>query len=151
MKTTQRYRWPAILFGILISLVGAQHVRANAPQGQYTTTNGTVYDTKTKLTWERGGMDVEYTFAEADSYCKSLQTEGPGWRLASMKELMTIVDDTRTYPAIDVNAFPNIPVTGYWSSSLKADKPGEAWTIHFSTGQTQAETTSTPRHVRCVR
>src|SRR6202142_4217978 len=72
-----------------------------APAGRYTyPAAGTVYDTKTKLTWQRTAPSKEYTWADAKTYCAGVGAalSGTGWRLPTMKELLTIVDETRSVP-----------------------------------------------------
>src|SRR5689334_16839225 len=83
--------------------------RANAPAGRYTIANGTVYDTKTRLTWQQGAAPSTYTWTDASPYCGALNLGGMGWRLPSVRELQTIVDETLHAPAIDATAFSGTP------------------------------------------
>ena len=68
-----------------------------------------------------------------------------------MKELQTIVDDTRTYPAIDPTAFPNTPSEGFWSASPYAGATSYAWLIAFDIGSTGGNLMGNTYWVRCVR
>lgn len=45
--------------------------------------NGTVADTRTGLTWEKGVSEGVYTHEEALSYCAELSLADGGWRLAA--------------------------------------------------------------------
>ncbi len=128
----------------IIALTLPTSADANAPAGRYVVTNGgtasgTVYDTKTKLTWQQAVPSTTYTWAAAKTYCAGVGASlgGTGWRLPTCKELQTIVDDSRTYPAIDSNAFPNTQTTVYWSSSQVAGSPSYAWYVDFSDGHAQ--------------
>jgi hypothetical protein len=126
---------------------------ANAPAGRYTTTGGTVYDTKTKLTWQQAVASGTYTWAGAKTYCAGLNLGGTGWRLPTCKELQTIVDDSRTNPAIDTTAFPSTPSDWSWSSSLLAGSfvSPEAWFVYFADGSSSTRDVSNTGYVRCVR
>jgi hypothetical protein len=133
---------------------------AAAPSGRYTIANGTVLDTKTKLTWQQvlpttavdgGVMFRTFTQAAAVSYCVSLNLNGTGWRLPTMKELMTLVDPTVFSPAIDTSAFPNTAITTYWTSTPSSIDAGLFWVVGFYDGFTGATTPSSSSIVRCVR
>jgi hypothetical protein len=111
-----------------------------APPARYTwPANGTVYDTRTGLTWQQSyagsaeltDVPVSYwpawpyafdnpklcafadkgmgTWAHANKYCADLWLLGPGWRLPTRAELRTLVDITKFDPAIDAEAFPGVP------------------------------------------
>jgi hypothetical protein len=73
---------------------------------------------------------------------------GTGWRLPTIKELQTIVDESR--PSIDPTAFPGAPLGNYWSSSPVAGRPSDAWDINFN-GATGPDAMSTLDNVRCAR
>ena len=60
---------------------------------RYTVADGTVFDTRTQLTWQRTFPSERYTWDDATSYCASLALPGAGWRLPSINELLTLVDD----------------------------------------------------------
>jgi hypothetical protein len=121
---------------------------------RYMIAAGTVYDVNTKLTWQQSPPTTKYTWADADAYCKALGATitGAGWRLPTMKELLTIVDYSRHSPAIDPSAFPATPSTYFWTA-LKAGDPTVAWGVNFGTGSIYNYTFS-PDHTleaRCVR
>jgi len=131
---------------------------AGAPAGRYVVTNGgtssgTVYDTKTKLTWQQILPSTEYTWANAKTYCAGVGASlgGTGWRLPTCKELQTTVDDSRTNPAIDPNAFPSTPAGWFWSSSPVAGSSSVAWAVDFGYGDTVSDGVSLTNIVRCVR
>ncbi len=72
------------------------------------------------------------------------------WRLPTREELRSIVDYSR-YPAIDMDWFPNTPITKYWCSSPYADGTGYAWFVHFSTGYDERFYKPNDLRVRLVR
>ena len=132
---------------------------ASAPAGRYVVTsggtgNGTVYDTKTKLTWQQTVPSTAYTWANAKTYCAGVGASlgGTGWRLPTCKELQTIVDDSQTNPSIDTTAFPSTPAAWFWSSSPVAGSPSYAWVVYFFSGVTGGYGGITSASdVRCVR
>jgi hypothetical protein len=131
---------------------------ANAPAGQYVVTaggtgNGTVYDTKSKLTWQRTVSSTTYTWADAKTYCAGVGASlgGTGWRLPTLKELQTIVDYSQSIPSIDSTAFPSTPATWFWSASPVAGSSSDAWGVSFSDGDSGDSVVSDSSSVRCVR
>jgi hypothetical protein len=121
------------------------------PRPDGTTSGGTVYDTKTKLTWQQAVPSGTYIWAGAKTYCAGLNLGGTGWRLPTVKELQTIVDDSQTDPAIDTKAFPSTPTDYFWSSSPAAGSPSDAWFVHFFAGMTSSFDVPDACRVRCVR
>jgi hypothetical protein len=144
-------RIPLSLTAVGVVAALALFAHANAPAGRYTTANGTVYDTKTKLTWQQAVSSAAYTWADAKTYCSGLSLEGTGWRLPTAKELQTIVDESRSNPAIDPNAFPSTPSVWFWSSTPSAGSSSGAWLVYFLDGNTDYYGVSGPSSVRCVR
>jgi drug/metabolite transporter superfamily protein YnfA len=125
--------------------------RADAPAGRYTIAYGTVYDTKTKLTWQQAVPSLTRDWATAKTYCAGLSLFGIGWRLPTAKELQTIVDESRAIPSIDPTAFPSTPSNVFWSSSRLAGSPSFAWCVQFNYGYASNFAVSVPNYVRCVR
>ena len=115
-----------------------------------TTTPGAVIDQLTSLTWQRDVSSSTATQAQAQMYCASLTLAGGGWRLPTVIELVSIVDDTKD-PALDSTAFPNTPMNFFWSSSPSVAAGGGAWTVFAVTGSTNAYDVTELGAVRCVR
>ncbi len=132
---------------------------ANAPAGHYVVTtgngtgNGTVYDTKSKLTWQQTAPATTYTWDDAKSYCAGVGASlaGTGWRVPTVEELRTIVDPTQGNPSIDSTIFPSTPADRFWSSSPVARSPSNAWAVFFDSGQAYSFDVSLKSCVRCVR
>jgi hypothetical protein len=145
---------------------------APACTGRYTVSAGTVTDNDTHLVWQQdvdlpGVMQCNsssgiacYTWQGALDYCHNLPLAGGGWRLPTIFELQTIVDESKVQSpsakfdsAIDPVAFPNTPLDVYWSSSSFAGGPGSAWCMDSSNGFTSLRTLSfdPANRVRCVR
>jgi len=109
---------------------------------------GVVYDVATGLTWQQTLDAGSYSWMAANTYCSNL---GGTWRLPSLTELPTIVDDTKSNPSIDPTAFPNTPAAVFWTSSAPAGNSSLAWSVSFSIGSMQTVVVSSTFRVRCVR
>jgi hypothetical protein len=142
--------------GAMVLVIGAliAPARADAPAGRYTIAGGTVFDTKTKLTWQQTAPAETYTWAGAKTYCQTVGASlgGTGWRLPTIKELVTIVDYSQTgTPKIDPTAFPATPAAVFWSSSPVAGQPSAAWFVGFNVGYVNNLGVGSMYNVRCVR
>jgi hypothetical protein len=139
----------------VVAMAWSAAARAAAPAGHYTfPATGTVLDTKTKLTWQRTAPAATYAWSAAKTYCAGVGATlgGTGWRLPTIKELQTIVDETQTAPPIDSTAFPGTPALAFWSLTQTKDSSG-AWLVDFSTttnGGTSSDVLTATYSVRCV-
>jgi hypothetical protein len=125
-----------------------------APPGRYTFPGaGTVYDTRTQLTWQRMSDAGFYRQTAAFNHCTQLSLAGAGWRLPTVRELLTLVDTTRVNPAIDISAFPSTPVDRrFWSSTAGAGgSSGIGWAVDFDVGGSVDDEDISENRVRCVR
>jgi hypothetical protein len=109
---------------------------------------GEVHDNATGLTWQLTVDPSSRTWDDAKSYCAAL---GASWRLPSVNELQTIVDDTKSAPSIDSNIFPQTPAEVFWTSSAFVGAPGNAWFVAFSLGTASLDDVTSLSRVRCVR
>ena len=128
---------------------------AKAPAGRYLldAPAGTVYDSFTKLTWQRdGSASGTKTWADAKAYCAGLAAAGGGWKLPDIVQLRSIVDLDQVDPAIDPTAFPNAPSSFFWSSTPLQGAPTAAWIVGFKSGFSYSvEVVPFTYRVRCVR
>ncbi|MFZ5890477.1 MAG: DUF1566 domain-containing protein [Myxococcota bacterium] len=129
------------------------------PAEHYTVSNGEVRDNYTCLNWQQAssGSTPNMTHAQAVAYCAGFTLNGQKWRLPSVNELATIVDDVPSgdvSPAIDHAIFPDTsPDQKYWTSSAYG-APASAttfWTLNFMDGFTQHPDAATLALARCVR
>lgn len=96
--------------------------------------NGTVTDSMTGLMWQDSEIRPE-KWEEALAYCRQLELGGfKDWRLPTIKELSTLVDESRTNPSIDTTFFPATRSAAYWSSTTFSEHPGFAWYVRFDNG-----------------
>jgi len=110
-----------------------------------------VRDARTQLTWQRFPDSETRTQSDALQYCDMLELDGGGWRLPTMKELLTIVDATRRSPAIIVRSFPFTPLARFWTSSTFAASQGDAYQVDFDIGAVIWTSVMDEHFVRCVR
>jgi len=109
-----------------------------------------VHDADTGLTWQQE-VASDLDWAGARQHCAA------GWRLPSLTEIQSIVDDTRQTPAI-FRGFLNTP-TGvspspnpiFWTSSPLAGDSSRAWFDTFFHGHSDSQRIGTLSFVRCVR
>lgn len=115
-------------------------------------TPGQFLDKGTLLTWESGDNQntITRTFSSAQGYCQS------GWRLPTLKELLTILDSEIVgAPGITVavnnQVLPNAIAGYYWTDTTVYDSgmTSRHWALHFGTGLTSG--TETSAYVRCVK
>lgn len=141
-----------LLLAALSLLVFAAPGSADAPPGRYDfSVSGTVRDTRTTLTWQRVLSSELYSRNASASYCAGLSLAGGGWRLPQVAELLTLVDRTRNQPAIDATAFPDTPVTWFWTSTTYAPDTTKGWRVDFGIGYSNGFELTTVARVRCVR
>ena len=143
-----QWLWSAML---VLSCMVAGPASAKAPAGRYTIATASVFDTVTKLTWQRAHFDGTKNWADAKTYCSALALDKGGWHLPTVKELLTIVDLSVFNPAIDSVAFPNTPNEYFWSATPYAPSSGYAWMVNFLNGYAGDGHVSSTRRVRCVR
>lgn len=117
-----------------------------------------VTDAVTGLTWERmpPPMYPNCTASgcsrmQAVEYCETLALEGRGWRLPTLIELTSILDDGRIQPSIDAEAFPGTAPSGFWSASFNAAARNEGWIVNFGAFKAEVVNATSLQHVRCVR
>jgi len=120
--------------------------------------DGTVTDNVTKLVWQKAVTSTQaYAWCDAINYCAALTLAGRTWRLPTRIELLSLVDFTRTGPAISTTAFPGVPGGKYhwtaspWVVSQIATKPQYSWIVNFSEGLTSnAGDRTAAEYARCV-
>lgn len=120
----------------------------------------TVRHTKTGLEWQRCPAGMEFTPGKAADHAQDACTGTAGiytlerarqylakvnagagldgksdWRLPTMDELASIVEDACMAPAINTTVFPDTPVTWFWASAPKPlPAGGNALGIGFGAG-----------------
>ncbi|MEU4155890.1 sigma-70 family RNA polymerase sigma factor [Actinoplanes sp. NPDC026670] len=130
----------------------ARCVRSAGGTGRpdYQVAAGQVTDPETGLTWQRA-TSKEMSAAQATAYCSALTLGGQKWRLPTLRELSTTVDDSRVAPAIDTGAFPDTVKKGwYWTSDRSDPEPDRRWALNYDDGYTNYREIDAG-YARCVR
>jgi uncharacterized protein DUF1566 len=115
---------------------------AVAPPDQYTViATNEVRDNYTGLVWQQDASAATMAWADAAGYCAGLTTGGHIWRLPSIRELATLVDEAQVAPSINRTMFPNTKYGSrsdnwYWASHRAAGNATAAWAINFDDGFT---------------
>ena len=141
------------MIAAVISVTLTATADASAPTGRYTVASGTVYDTKTKLTWQQSVPSTAYAWADANIYCAAIGATlgASGWRLPTFRELITIVDFSQsTMPTIDTTAFPGTPAVNFWTLTPAPGSSTTAMHVSFGNGSVNTNALSDLNAVRCV-
>lgn len=150
----------------LVAATCADNIAPSKPDSAYLLRdNGTATDTHTGLMWQRcslgqtfaeetcSGEAASHTWQEALALAASSRAvDFDDWRLPSIRELRSLLENCRVQPAINSRVFPNTPSVEYWSASPSADSPGAAWYVDFYYGLSFGTAgLSTPYRARLVR
>ena len=148
------------IFIIVVSLIPAQVMAQQCDETRPATTpdrvfimheDGTVKDTRSGLLWMRCALGqswregrcafshITYEFYEAEEAAGKLNRQGGfaghrNWRVPTLDELASIVEQRCEDPALNTRAFPDNPVTGYWSSSEDPDYLNGGMLVHLLNG-----------------
>jgi len=113
--------------------------------------NGIVTDSTTGLVWQDDAVDSQMSWQSAITHCEALSLGGhEDWRLPNIKELTSLVDDTKYGPSIN-DIFESKVSSFYWSSTTNADNSANAWYVLFRRGGRHHSTKDYGYYVRCVR
>jgi hypothetical protein len=122
------------------------------PDAHYEVGGASVADRATGLVWERVVPPRTFNFTGAAEYCAHLNLDRHlDWRVPSLPELETLVDERKSNPSIDSSAFPDTPPEQFWTSSLFGNKGGDAWHVGFDHGDAIYAQFKWTYRVRCVR
>lgn len=106
-------------------------------------------DWGTRLVWEVSISSVPLPLSAAELYCSQRRRQGSGapWRLPSEKELQTLVDPSRSRPAVVAELAEETPSAPFWAQSPPQADP---LTVDFATGLAQHSEPDEDHFVRCV-
>ena len=125
-----------------MGLLAAVGLAYGAERFSYSNDGSEVTDNTTGLIWKRCAEGMTWSgvscTGSATKYIHkaALQLGINGWRLPNIKELASIVDRSKSNPAItDPSSFPNTPYdTNFWSSSPYVSSSVNAWGLNFGDG-----------------
>lgn len=122
----------------------------NAPPAYKENGDQTVTDQNTGLIWIESDVDLQHTWEDAVSYCDELVFAGQNdWRLPTKFELESIVDYSRSYPAL--NQIFTCQSSFYWSATPHRPNPAYAWSVFCPDGADHWVHKTNNYYVRCVR
>ncbi|MBI5100897.1 MAG: DUF1566 domain-containing protein [Nitrospirae bacterium] len=144
------------------------------PGPRFTASNGAVTDNLTGLVWLQdancyalaGGINKaapgSLNWADALTWTNSLASGACGlsdgsaagdWRLPNINELNSLMDASRSNPALPAgHPFTGVQADNYWSSTTPGAMPGNAMMFHMGYGDVNLDADlSTPRFVLPVR
>lgn len=159
--TTPSIRTMLLALAVAALLLPAATAQAQARYA-YSTAGDEVTDTQTGLIWRRcsegqawsgstcTGTVATYTHEQALARATA-QAGTAGWRLPNVKELASITDKTRAFPAIDTTAFPSTPSSWYWTSTPFVGDARYVWGVGFINGYVDGNGRNGYYHVRLVR
>lgn len=146
-------------FGNGYSLAGAKSSLRNvrcisngrlAPASFTDNSDGTVTENASGLIWQKSVSGPSLWSASLD-YCEGLTLGGhTGWRLPNAKELESILDITRAYPAVDPQALPTSSTASLWTSTTFEGYPSYAYHAGFGNGSISAYAKNKTDYLRCV-
>ena len=112
--------------------------------------NEIVTDSTNNLMWQKTYSSSTYTWNNALKYCQNLTYAGySDWRLPNKNEATSLLNFEKNAPYSD---FPDMPSSGFWSSSNYSGNNSAAWCAVFYDGQfAYTHGKSKSFKVRCVR
>jgi len=136
-----------------MSIVAMSNPCASANKQQFLDNgNGTVSNQVNGLVWQQTPDWQTREWSAAITYCTNLTLAGKkDWRLPTLKELSTLIDTTRSAPAIDTTYFMMTQGMRYWTVSTYDDNPELKCFVYFYNGTKACSDKSNEFLVRCVR
>ncbi|MBI5592040.1 MAG: DUF1566 domain-containing protein [Deltaproteobacteria bacterium] len=138
---------------------------ASTPTSQFILREGEAFDQKTKLTWCRCSVGTTWKkgagcvgavkLMSLEDAKQIAQKLGGGWRIPTIEELYSIVEQRCTNPAINSEVFPDVKNSGegapYWSVTKIKEMPSLIYYIDFLSSEADGHTKGFPMAVRLVR
>jgi hypothetical protein len=146
----------------------APNALAVEPPNHYTVVNGETTDNYTGLVWQSGfSPPPTMAWADAPAYCASLTLNGhTGFRVPTLGELSSTVNEARVGNAVVLSAFPGTPNgckdPKYWFWAAESQSATADWGLSYCDGFTGTNVGTTNNgvndwdyfptaNVRCVR
>jgi hypothetical protein len=145
----------------------APNALAVEPANHYTVVNGETTDNYTGLVWQSGFSPTLMAWADAPAYCASLTLNGhTGFRVPTLGELSSTVNEARVGNAVVLSAFPGTPNgckdPKYWFWAAEFQSATADWGLSYCDGFTGTNVGTTANgvntwdyfptaNVRCVR
>lgn len=138
---------------------------SSTPDSRFVLNGATVYDTATRLTWMRCTHGTAYRNGHCTGQVEPLtlsqahtaaSAAGKGWRLPTIDELASLVEERCIHPAINSRIFPDVAAFSddtapYWTSTPIPDMEPLVFMIDFYNGDIDGHTEGFIQGVRLVR
>ncbi len=111
-----------------------------------------VRDNNTRLEWMKRPDSGSWRWNDSKSHCNDLSYGGyDDWRAPTPKEFLTIVDNDKKNPSLDMNYFDYS--NDYLWTSAKQANPNDTmyWAVDFDSGELKRIANTSNIYVRCVR
>ncbi len=142
-----------------------ESIAASTPSSRFVLNGGEAYDPQTQLTWQRCSVGTTWTSDEGcvgkvkllglDKARQSAQQLGEGWRVPTIQELYSIVEQRCFNPAINARVFPAVTNLGegapYWTDTRIEEIPSLIYFVDFIDGSIDGHSQGFPLAVRLVR
>jgi hypothetical protein len=126
------------------------------------TDDGSIHDKDNKYSWYDSNQETNGGNAgrpgegtDTEDFITTLNADNFGgysdWRLPTVKEIASIVNMGRYYPAMEKTFFPHVMSAFYWSSTSSAHSTGLAWGVYFYYGYDYYYARDSSYFVRAVR
>jgi hypothetical protein len=126
------------------------------------TDDGSIHDKDNKYSWYDSNQETNGGNAgrpgegtDTEDFITTLNADNFGgysdWRLPTVKEIASIVNMGRYYPAMEKTFFPHVMSAFYWSSTSYAYYTGYAWGVYFDYGSDNYYAKDSSYFVRAVR
>ena len=132
-----------------------------SPANRYAVVTGTggaatstARDVRTGVTWQVAAFPTTQLYDEAKLSCAALTLGGPGapWRLPTIRELVTLIDESRETTPLVPPLFDAGPTARYWSETIRVNPATAAYALDTGTANVHQEAIASERmSVRCVR
>jgi len=133
---------------VKITLIGVFVLSSMLQADRFEKRGDEVYDSDTKLAWQRVPSSNQYKWQQAIKYCQSM---GNRWRLPNLYELKSLVDYSRYNPAISTDLIEIKTDDSYWTSSVYKNSSSSAWIVSFRSGNDFWYDKSFKDYALCVR
>jgi hypothetical protein len=123
------------------------------PVDRYIVSGGAALDVRTKLSWQITPSSGVAHLLDAKSTCASLSLAGfaTGWRLPTVRELVSLVDESGESSPLTAPVFSKPLTPKYWTDTALANPADEQWVVDFNRGDfTSADPATEQLSVRCV-
>lgn len=143
------------------TFVAIHFIYLSALNAEILSKNDIAIDSSTGLIWQddKYASTVKKEWRDARRHCENMLLGGhDDWRLPSIYELMTLIDNHKTKEPYIVNGFKNgisgdVFWGGYWSSTENEHEKdfAVAYYVRFNYGTSIVNVKDSSQNVRCVR